>query len=175
MPAPIANTTTKRRITDALFALMHKKNFTDIKITEIITLAEVSRSSFYRNYSSKENVLTALIDEILQKFRDGREYEAIDYLSYSHVRNCFKYFKEYGSYVLDLYHSPFATMLFDELNKFHEAIAGSMPAKSVTKYSVYVYMGAMYNTAVKWLENGAVESVDDISGVFCDWLGIEAE
>ncbi len=165
---------TKRQIIDALFALMHEKNFADIKITEIIGVAKVSRSSFYRNFSSKEGVLSGLIDWVLRDFRGDRDFDAIDCMTYEHVKSCFSCFKNYGSYVLDLYHSQFATMLLDELNKFHESVAGSMSAKSVTKYSVYTYMGAMFNTAVNWLEHGATESVEDVAAVFCESFGIEA-
>lgn len=48
-----------------------------------------------------------------------------------------------------------------------------MPAKSATKYSIYIYMGALFNSAIKWLESGTETSVDDITKVFCVSFGIE--
>lgn len=167
-----ANLKVKRQITDALFSLMHEKNFADITVTEIIRRADVARMSYYRNFSSKEKVLTGLIADVLQRFRGDDDYAAIDYMSYDHIKKCFAYFKEYGHYVLDLYHSEFSNILLEELNRFHEAVAGNMPAKSAEKYSVYMYMGAMFNAAIKWLDAGAKESVEEISKVFCKNAGI---
>lgn len=151
---------------------MHEKTFADITVTEIIKRAKVARVSFYRNFSSKEKVLTGLIDNVLQRFRGDEDYAAIRFMTFEHVRKAFSYFKEYGRYVLDLYRSEFTNVLLDELNRFHEAVAGNMPVKSAEKYTVYMYMGAMFNTAVKWLEAGAEESEDVIAEVFCKAAGI---
>lgn len=170
-----ANYKVRRQITDALFSLMHEKNFADITVTEIIRRAGVARVSYYRNFSSKEKVLTGLIDDVLQRFRGGEDYAAIQFMSLEHVKKAFTYFKEYGRYILDLYRSEFSNILLDELNKFHEAVAGYMPAKSAEKYTVYMYMGAMFNTAIKWLEAGAEDSIEEISAVFCRNVGIQSD
>ncbi|WP_454193219.1 TetR/AcrR family transcriptional regulator [Paenibacillus sp. Marseille-Q7038] len=44
-------------ITEALFQLMKKKEFSKIKITDIVNKAGVGRASFYRNFTSKEDVI----------------------------------------------------------------------------------------------------------------------
>ncbi len=170
-----ANLKVKKQIADALFELMREKKFCDITVTEMITAAKVARVSFYRNFDSKEGVLTWLIEDILQSFLGDEDHASINYMSYEHVKKCFLYFKKYGRYVLDLYRSEFATVLLDELNTFHEAVAGNMPAKSATRYSVYMYMGALFNSAIKWLECGAEESIEDIAAVFCKTAGISIE
>ena len=57
----IANQKVKTNITNALFELLKEKSISEISITEIIVKAKVARASFYRNYSSKESVITTLI------------------------------------------------------------------------------------------------------------------
>lgn len=167
-----ANLRVKKKITDALFLLMHQKKFSDITVTEIIEKAQVARASYYRNYSSKEEVLTKLIAAVLEDFKMKSGFEQSDYLSYEIVRSSFCYFKQYGNYVLDLYHSGFASRLLEELNGFHELNVGTMPVNSIEKYQLYMYIGALFNTGVVWLENGAKESVEDISAIFCKYVGI---
>ena len=167
------NRIVRQKITDALFALMHEKNFSDITVTEIITTAGVARVTFYRNYATKENVLTALIDDILNKFADGNDYSEIDCMKYAHVEKSFRTFREYDRYVIDLYNSGFATLLLDRLNSFHEAIAGVMPQNSAEKYAVYIYMGALFNTAINWLQGGCREEVSVVAEVFCKQFGID--
>lgn len=168
-----ANLKVKKQITDALFALMHDKRIEDITVTELIRTAGVARSSFYRNYTTKTQVLTALTEGVLQKFLNGRDAAEINCMTYEHVLNSFEFFKEYGRYALDMYRSGFAALLIDELNKFHEEVAGGMSAKSVDRYTVYMYIGAMVDTALKWLEDGAKESAEELAAVFCEFMGID--
>lgn len=59
-----SNAITRECIETAMIRLMEKKSFVDISIQDIITVAGVSRSSYYRNYESKEDILTQYIRTI---------------------------------------------------------------------------------------------------------------
>ena len=60
-----ANLRVKRSITSALLHLLEKKSISEISVSEIIREAGVARASFYRNYATKESVITTLISDIL--------------------------------------------------------------------------------------------------------------
>ena len=165
-----ANLAVKKKITDAVFKLMGDKDIADISVTEIIGEAGVARASFYRNYSSKEDVLLVHIHDILQKFLDGRSPEEVDCRSYEHIVRCFRFFKEYDVYALGMYRSNYATVLLEELNVFHMAIAGNMPTSSIERYSIYTYIGALFNTAIAWLNGGATESAEEMAHFFLQTL-----
>ena len=51
-------------ITKALFQLLKNNEFEDISVSDIIKRAGVSRMGFYRNFSSKENVVEEYILDI---------------------------------------------------------------------------------------------------------------
>lgn len=170
-----ANIRVKRSITEALLELMQKKSFCDISITEIIQTAKVARVSFYRNYSSKEDVLTTLIEDVLEQFRDEVSHESATYYTYQNVLKSFQYFKTYSRYVLDLYLFGYGSILLEKLNQSHEIMAGTMPNHSIEKYKLYMYIGALYNTAVIWLNNGTKENTEDIAKMFCKTCGIPYE
>ena len=73
-----ANAVTRECIESALIKLMEKKDFADISITEIITKAGVSRVSYYRNYSSKEDILSKYIQSIVKCLSDCMlKYDAV--------------------------------------------------------------------------------------------------
>lgn len=57
------NSVIKESITGALLKLMQKKSFHTITITELTKKAGVGRVSFYRNFESKEDVLTSYFSE----------------------------------------------------------------------------------------------------------------
>ena len=167
-----ANMRVKSSITRALLNLMHQKSFSDISISEIIRTAGVARVSFYRNYDSKEDVLITLIEDVLEEFRGTIDGSETDYYTYENIRRSFAYFKKYGSFVLDLYQFGYGSILLEKLNRFHEEIAGTMPNSSIEKYKLYMYMGALFNTAIMWIYNGAKESEEDITNMFCKTCGI---
>lgn len=167
-----ANLRVKNSITRALFCLMREKSFADITITELIRTAGVARVSFYRNYDSKEDVLVTLIEDVLEQFRSEIEWNENDYYTFQNVYRSFSCFKEYRDAVLDLYRFGYGSILLEKLNRFHEEVAGTMPAGSVERYKLYMYTGALFNTAIMWLQNDTREDVESIAAVFCSMYGI---
>ena len=68
---------TKESIITAVVLLCAEKPFEKITVTEIVKKAGVSRTAFYRNYTSKEDVLKELGTEVIGKlndFFDGKLY-----------------------------------------------------------------------------------------------------
>jgi len=59
-----SNALTKECIESALILLMKEQSFSEISITDIIKKAGVSRASYYRNYSSKEDILEKYLQKI---------------------------------------------------------------------------------------------------------------
>ncbi|MDE6597769.1 MAG: TetR family transcriptional regulator C-terminal domain-containing protein, partial [Clostridia bacterium] len=90
-----------------------------------------------------------------------------------HIEQCFNYIYKYRNYILGLYRCNYATVLLEELNRFHEAVAGEMSVNSVEKYAMYMFMGAMFNSGVAWLKDGAKQSAREVAEVFCRFVGIE--
>ena len=169
-----ANIRVKTRITAALLTLMKEKSISDITITEIIAKAGVARASFYRNYASKESVITTLIADVLEQYRATVEYDGENYYTYDNICRSFAYFSQYGELFLDLHHFGYGSVLLEALNQFHEEIAGTMPQRSIARYRLYMYVGSLYNTALIWLQGGQKESVEEITNLFCGVLKFPA-
>ncbi len=163
-----ANLRVKENITKTLFALMKEKSLGSITITELVSGAGVARASFYRNYCSKEDVLVTLIRDVLDVFRGEVDLERGGLHTYENIRLSFLYFQKYKNYILDLYHSGFASFLLEELNRFHESIEGDMPSSSIEKYRLYLYMGALFNTAMVWLSEDGKTTPEEMARFFLD-------
>ena len=160
------NLRVKKSITAALFSLVQEKQLADIHITEIIRKAGVARASFYRNYSSKEDIVVTLIRDILQEYREQIRYEDGNFYTYHNLLLSFQFFQKYRDYILNLCRSGFSTALLEELNLFHENIEGTMPASSIQRYELYVYIGALFNTALVWLAEEQRISAEEITTFF---------
>ena len=68
------NETVREALGIALIQIMDSKSFSDITIQEIATVAGVSRSSFYRNFSTKEDLLHSYITSIYRTFFSSSEF-----------------------------------------------------------------------------------------------------
>lgn len=163
-----ANIRVKTNITHALFALMEKKSLADIHISELVSRAGVARASFYRNYSTKEDVLVTLIRDVLDQFRQELDLDQENFCSFRTVLLSFQYFQKYKKYVLDLHHSGFLSVLMEELNRFHESMVGDMPSSSIEKYQLYIYIGALLNTALVWLSSDDQTCPEDMASFFLE-------
>ena len=171
-----ANRLVKDKITDALFSLLREKPLHEISVTEITKRAQVARVSFYRNYESKEDVLSTLVDDVLELFRSEIDPDAGEgYYCYENVLLSFQYFYQWKDYFVDMYRSNFAALLLESLNQFHESVVGTMPRNSIERYQLYLYIGALFDVATVWLQNGAQESQEEMAEMFCRSLGIPVE
>ena len=157
------NMRVKKSITDALFRLLEKERFSDISISEIVANAGVARSSYYRNYSSKESIVETYLDDSFAKFREVSPYDISDYLSYDHILHTYTAFLREKRQILILCKRGFTSYVLDACNEYNEDVAGYMPANSAERYYLYYGAGAFFNSCIIWLKNGAVESPETMA------------
>lgn len=62
------NETVRESLAIALLHLMKKKDFSKITVSELVKLAGVGRSSFYRNFDSKEELLFSYVTDLYREF-----------------------------------------------------------------------------------------------------------
>ena len=59
-----SNFVTREAAQEALFLLMKGQDYEDIRITDIIKRSGISRSAFYRNYKTKDDVLRGAVGDM---------------------------------------------------------------------------------------------------------------
>lgn len=62
--------TVKKEIKQAFLDLLLQKDYMDITVSDLVNKAQVSRTSFYRNFDSTDNVIDEIADEIIQGFNN---------------------------------------------------------------------------------------------------------
>ena len=65
------NTYVIEHITATLLELLKKKPLSEISISEIVNGAGVGRTSFYRNYETKEDILKKYIEKLIGEWEQG--------------------------------------------------------------------------------------------------------
>ncbi len=64
---------TREAIFTALIALLSKKDFTQITVSEIIEKADISRATFYSHFETKDDLLKALCEDLFCHILDGAD------------------------------------------------------------------------------------------------------
>jgi AcrR family transcriptional regulator len=67
---------TRKLIQEALFSLMKETPYQKIRINQITERADISRSTFYLHYETKDDLLLSVVDEIIEDY-----FQAIDNIS----------------------------------------------------------------------------------------------
>lgn len=162
----IANQKVKDSLLAALIELAQSSKWSGISITALIQKAGVARSSFYRNFSSIEDIVDYGIAEMNQKYRQENPSPNENFRDKDLMYFKFRFFKEHASLLLTFHHAQTPQTLLAAINDFVVDAYGDMPASSISKYELYYYSGAFYNMVIHWLEDGAKESPEDMADEF---------
>lgn len=160
-----ANLFARECIVDALLRLTKSKPLSSISISELTKLAGVSRMTFYRNYTSKEDVFSSCLDDILALYQKEEPNfpDSKNYYDLVRLKHCFQYFSHYKDFLKGVFRCGFGTILLQKLtfyivNKWH------LPDQS-NEYELFAFAGALYNLYIGWAYGGYQESVDEMAQI----------
>lgn len=153
-----SNRMTRECLQTALIALMGQKPFEKITISELVRRSGVSRTAFYRNYDTKEDILNELsdvfLDVLAKSFADGRFMNDRRgwYYDFFHIIQSnapiFRLMLE--AHMLNT--SIFSTYtVFRKLDPYKETVA---------HYDFLAWEGALSTITVHWFQDGMKESID---------------
>lgn len=88
-------------LADALVALLKRKPYPLITVSELCREAAIGRKTFYRNFDTKEDVIDLILDELLEIYRNKlREIPSGDRLAFH-----FSFIKEHVGFFNALYNN----------------------------------------------------------------------
>ena len=158
------NLLTKECILTALLRLMDEKPYESITITDITSLAGVSRMAYYRNYKNKDDIL---IDKLFDEERKLEESIPLkdDVSFYDVILYVSDFIQENADVINALYSAGLGYRLTDMLN---DRIYNYFPVTTVLKegkYAVAFYVGAILSVFKLWINGGMIETAEEISKI----------
>jgi len=130
---------------EALLQLMAKKTFSQITVKELVIKAGIGRSTFYRYFPNKIDLVRFLIHDSLinfdKKYAPKTIEERFEPLYMNEVRN---YVQQYRNQIKSVYQSGLSYLYLEELNKH---LISLKPYTLTIKETIYLYglAGAQYN------------------------------
>lgn len=161
-----ANQLVRECMTTALLQLMQEKAFEAITVSEITRQAGVSRTSYYRNYTSKEDILKQGLDRTMDAF-----IEKLDALPHEAgiqdaVRCAFVQARDASNFLTMIHRAGLDHLLRERFDSFTLTFNQRMPALRSGAYPARILSGALLNTLLYWFDSGMQESVDDLAKTF---------
>lgn len=158
----------KQWILTALLSLMKEKDFSCISIKELTLRAGLDRKTFYRNFSSKEDVISMKLEELcflyLQKLQTLPQFTA-----YTITQAYFTICYENKWFLLLLKQNKLLPLLLIKFNeylpKLNDMFLSNPYYRDKSEYEIIYQAGGFWNATIHWLNKGAKEMPEEMVNI----------
>lgn len=146
-------TYTETYITEALLLLLDKKRYEDIPITEICRKAGVTRTSFYRHFETKDDILSRKTRSITNTFLKESQISYKNDPFGSYFSKLFSHMHDH----LDFCHSLRKANKFYLIKEEFERVFLNTYKEDYDMYKSAFLAGGIYNIFYFWFMSGCKE------------------
>lgn len=151
-------------ISTAFINLLITEEYEQITITQIAYAAGVDRSTFYRNFSSKEDIIISITEQIRNEYIE--EIENLEQMNLYTITKV--YFDLWSTYtpllnsvknnnLLGITMESTTAMFFDIYNYFSKQEGVNLP------YTIDFISGGLVNILDNWSKNGAKKTPEEMA------------
>ena len=156
----------------ALLQLMKTKNYNDIAVGEIAGQAGIHRATFYRHFTSKEEVLRCCLFEMLPKNSSATEVPKTDFKSF--IYPVFQVFYENREQLLLLNKAGLSGQLLDVLKEYFSfdeipdaagGISDTQDGPNIRKFQMAFRIGGIYSCLLLWFSHDMRETPAEMTKI----------
>ena len=162
----------KQLIQLAFYQLLLRKDFDDISIKEICDKAGVSRMSFYRYYSTKEDVFIVFCDETFDSF-----FQEISHNPNLTLKDMFILFftnlKRYHREIDMLKKSQRESILLAQFEQYASYMASRMNfslMQNSNPFSIPFFSGGLFNVVMRWSNRNYVDTPEELTDAMLNFI-----
>lgn len=162
------NRLTREAICTALMLLIKEQSFAKITITDIVKRAGVSRTAYYSNYSSKQEILADLVSSLINEinrrllpYSDARTGKAKEPAKF--IRVLFEVIYEQRNIYRTLFDANFNYIILERLTE--SMLAPLQDRSDENVYRIYFNAGALYNVFCKWVQSDFSKTIDEMTEI----------
>ena len=162
-----SNKLAKECIVTALIELMKTHDFHAITVTDLTKKAGVSRMAYYRNYTSKEDILNKFVEEVGSAIHDELAVKHADADVYDSYLALLHHLCSYNDLAITAYRAGLGELILTQISKQMALTFPSEKTSAIQRYRHLHMAGAFYNVFIEWLKRGQTESCEEIARVCC--------
>ncbi len=165
----------RKQITDALLKLMEKYPYEDISVKQIVLETDLVRKTFYRNYSSKDDVLRSHIRSILLDY-----FEIVNNARGDVLTTIFEFAVENKKLLMLLDKNDMLYVVLQGMNEFIMSVKTKQnqelnPFSKLfegldSDYLISLNTGGIWNVISLWVRRGMTEDPDDVKRTIAQYL-----
>lgn len=153
---------TKKALRDALLSLLEKKPITEISVTELTTLADVNRATFYFYYTDLLDMLQQIQNEAYQSFKEVLSESTPSITTIEgftdYAETLLNYCKDHEALVKFIIkndtnnqlYKQIQTLMLNNIPNSKEVFDVNNPARYSTNYILNAMVGIM----IDWMDEG---------------------
>lgn len=153
---------TKKALRDALLTLLEEKSINQISVTELTTLADVNRATFYFYYTDLIDMLQQIQNDLYQSFQEIISESPATITTIEgfteYAENLFNYCKSHESLVRFIVNNDtnnqlykqIQTLMLNNIPNSKELFDETNPAR----YSTNFVLNAMVGIMIDWMDEG---------------------
>ncbi|MEG0979732.1 MAG: TetR/AcrR family transcriptional regulator [Oscillospiraceae bacterium] len=162
------NQLTKESVFSSLMLLMKKKDYNQITITDITKKAGVSRMAYYRNYTSKEDIIICYLDDLFETYLN--EIIGKEDATFFQVYLCFfSYFRKQKDLIEALIKANLSFLILDKFNDYitliFKKIFYNVSSSNLSSYELHYATGGLYKVLIEWVNDGLKESDEEMATI----------
>lgn len=158
-----ANAITRECIESALILLMQTKPFSDITVTDITRKAGVSRTAYYRNYASKEDILSGYMHSLSQTLSNVlKQFDTV-----TETKQSWRALLEAVVSLVPQFKLLLDAGFFDKLvTEFAAKMNDTTTEGDASRYySNQYWAGAILTVISSWIRNGMDADIDQLAEI----------
>ncbi len=149
----------------ALIQLMEKKPFSRISITEITKKAGVSRITFYRHYTNKEDIFIKKLDDLFDVFCSlTRSLWESPTFTYKGSVVVFQFVAENEDMIMKMVDAGISHLIIDKLKEF--IMEMFVINDNDDHYYAHCLAGGIYATIIEWINRKYDKSPEKMAAFF---------
>lgn len=160
----------KKWIVEALLKLLEQKPYDEVTITEIVSKAQLARCTFYRNFNSKEDVLNLYIQKLVVQYIRLLKKEKVLNV-YNGARVFFNFWKKYIDFLILMDKNNLLYMILQKYSSYlptiHKLVKADKKYENdeILEYVLTFSAGGFSNMLIKWVNDGAKKSPDEMASL----------
>ena len=161
MPADSKKTVfLKECLADALIKLLETKPMEKITIPEIASLAGVGRTTYFRNFSSKEEMLSFMFLQLWDRWADDHSLRNKNSFSFENVLSFFEFNLSIRPLLELIYRRGVQSALF---MSFHSYMTPDLSTSERYRISFYSY--GLFGLTEEWIVGGFKQTPEEMENI----------
>ena len=158
---------TKKNISLALYALLLRKPYEEITVSDICRKAGISRVSFYHYHDKKDDILVQFSDEKFAEFFD--DFTKLEKMTFEDlIVELFRFLKRNSRQLTILRYANKENILLEQFHSYGRYLFSNTLTSNLLKdkdnpFRLPFLVGGLFQVIMSWLDEGMVTSPEDIA------------